>query len=202
MILQYSFPPPICTLFHFSDADSDSDVELDSLCNSPGTRDSGINEDCILLGIGPWEGLLDVVKVREGEGEGGGGERQAGGEGERMEYKTYVEYSLLFLSVCLSVCLFAQSCECHVPDSEVLDPGGYYRAVCKTMVEEAIEIRALQVSIFSQYSLRDFSSILNPLFSILIRIFCIFYSILFRIFSMVSIFVTIFSPTIKWNHYD
>ena len=148
MILQYSFPPP-----HFSDADSDSDVELDSLCNSPGTRDSGINEDCILLGIGPWEGLLDVVKVREGEGEGGGSERQAGGEGERMEYKTYVEYSLLFVSVCLSVCLSAQSCECHVPDSEVLDPGGYYRAVCKTMVEEAIEIRALQVSIFSQYSL-------------------------------------------------
>lgn len=98
MILQYSFPPPICTLFHFSDADSDSDVELDSLCNSPGTRDSGINEDCILLGIGPWEGLLDVVKVREGEGEGGGSERQAGGEGERMEYKTYVEF-------CLSVCL-------------------------------------------------------------------------------------------------
>ena len=105
-----------------------------------------------------------------------------------MEYKTYVEYSLLFVSVCLSVCLFAQSCECHVPDSEVLDPGGYYRAVCKTMVEEAIEIRALQVSIFSQYSLRDFSSILNPLFSILIRIFCIFYSILFRILSIVSIF--------------
>ena len=70
------------------------------------------------------------------------------------------------------------------------------------MVEEAIEIRALQVSIFSQYSLRDFSSILNPLFSILIRIFCIFYSILFRIFSIVSIFVAIFSPTIKWNHYD
>ena len=87
----------------------------------------------------------------EGEGEGGGSERQVGGEGERMEYKTHVEYSLLFLSVCLSVCLFAQSCECHVPDSEVLDPGGYYRAVCKTMVEEAIEIRALQVSIFSQY---------------------------------------------------
>ena len=50
------------------------------------------------------------------------------------------------------------------------------------MVEEAIEIRALQVSIFSQYSLRDFSSILNPLFSILIRIFCIFYSILIQDF--------------------
>ena len=72
-ILQYNFPPP-----HFSDADSDSDVELDSLCNSPGTRDSGINEDCILLGIGPWEGLLDVVKVREGEARDSREEREKG----------------------------------------------------------------------------------------------------------------------------
>ena len=65
-------------LFHSSEADSDSDVDLDSLCNSPGTRDSGINEDCILLGMGPWEGLLDVVKVREG----GRGRRGKGREGE------------------------------------------------------------------------------------------------------------------------
>ena len=97
-----------------------------------------------------------------------------------MEYKTHVEYSLLFLSVCLSVCLFAQSCECHVPDSEVLDPGGYYRAVCKTMVEEAIEIRALQVSIFSQYSLRDFSTFFSILFRILF-IFIVLFSMLFSV---------------------
>ena len=71
-------------LFHSSDADSDSDVDLDSLCNSPGTRDSGINEDCILLGMGPWEGLLDVVKVREGGGRWGkGGDRW--GEREKDE---------------------------------------------------------------------------------------------------------------------
>ena len=75
-------------LFHSSEGDSDSDVDLDSLCNSPGTRDSGINEDCILLGIGPWEGLLDVVKVREGEGEGGGRrEGEGGGRGRRGKGK-------------------------------------------------------------------------------------------------------------------
>ena len=33
----------------------------------------------MLLGMGPWEGLLDVVKVREGGG-GGGGEGETGGE--------------------------------------------------------------------------------------------------------------------------
>ena len=53
-------------------------MDLDSLCNSPGTRDSGINEDCMLLGMGPWEGLLDVVKVREGGGGEGGKGRQVG----------------------------------------------------------------------------------------------------------------------------
>ena len=64
-------------------------MDLDSLCNSPGTRDSGINEDCILLGMGPWEGLLDVVKVREG-----GRRRGSGGRGDRwgeMKYKTHVK---------------------------------------------------------------------------------------------------------------
>lgn len=55
-------------------------MDLDSLCSSPGTRDSGINVDCTLLGMGPWEGLLDVVKVRcgeEGRKEGGGEKKQS-----------------------------------------------------------------------------------------------------------------------------
>jgi len=55
-------------------------MDLDSLCSSPGTRDSGINVDCTLLGVGPWESLLDVVKVRWGRGEGKG---EGEGEGRR-----------------------------------------------------------------------------------------------------------------------
>ena len=49
-------------------------MDLDSLCSSPGTRDSGINVDCTLLGMGPWEGLLDVMKVRWERGKGGRGD--------------------------------------------------------------------------------------------------------------------------------
>jgi len=47
----------------------------------------------------------------------------------------------------LFVC--TQACKCHV--HEVSDAEGYYRLVCKVMVEEAIEIGVLQVSARLRY---------------------------------------------------